>query len=180
MVEKGLTPVDRPAEFVRLWTLNARRVYAYIRTTVPNRSDADDLFQETSLVLWDKFDQFSPGTNFYAWACRVAYLNVCNQRRRKEPGTLAFDDALLELLHGDQLAAGDAVEQELNALADCYAKLRPVDQDLLRRRYVEGATIQRVAIEVGRPVEGLYKAMRRIHETLFICIQRRLEEEEGS
>lgn len=170
--------MDRTPEFVDLWTRHARRVYAYIRTMVPNRADADDLLQETSLVLWEKFSQFASGTDFHAWACRTAYLNISNFRRRKQASMLLLDDELLEMLHHEHLASGTSIEQELNALADCYAKLSAIDQDLIGRRYEEGATVRKVATEVGRPVEGLYKAMRRIHEALFRCIQDRLGKED--
>ena len=89
------------------------------------------------------------------------------------------DDELLELLDADLAAEGDEMEAELKALADCYGKLRPRDQDLVRRRYRAGASMRTVSDEVGRTVEGLYKAIQRIHETLFQCIRRHLAEEQG-
>ncbi len=53
----------------------------------------------------------------------------------------------------------------------------PADRDLLRRRYETGATIKSVAEAVGRSVEGMYKAMRRIHETLRDCVERKIKSE---
>ena len=34
------------------------QLFGYIYSLVRDLDDADDLFQQTSLVLWDKFDQF--------------------------------------------------------------------------------------------------------------------------
>src|SRR5215218_100140 len=62
--------------FLRLFLQNQRRLYAYILTLLPNRADADDVLQETSLVMWDKFDPADPPTDFLAWARRVAYHKV--------------------------------------------------------------------------------------------------------
>ena len=53
----------RPAKstvFLPLFLKNERRLYAYILTLLPRRADADDVLQETSLVLWDKFDETEP------------------------------------------------------------------------------------------------------------------------
>ena len=72
-----------------------------------------------------------------------------------------------------------SIREELDvaqsALLDCVNELPPGDRDLLHRRYEAGATIKSVAAAVGRSAEGLYKAMRRIHDTLHDCVQRRLK-----
>ena len=51
---------DKNRLFLRLFLQNQRRLYAYILTLLPNRADADDVLQETSLVMWDKFDADGP------------------------------------------------------------------------------------------------------------------------
>ena len=37
-------------------------------TLVRDLNDADDLFQQTGLVLWRKYEQFDPSRSFVAWA----------------------------------------------------------------------------------------------------------------
>ena len=75
----------------------------------------------------------------------------------------------------------ESMREELDlgrlALLDCIDELPPGDRDLLRRRYELGATIKSVALAVGRSVEGLYKSMRRIHNTLYDCVHRKLTSE---
>ena len=83
-------------------------------------ADADDLLQETSLVLWEKFGQFRSGTDFYAWACKIAYFSVCNYRRRHVIATLFIDDEVLALLDADLVSAGDEIDGELKALSECF------------------------------------------------------------
>ena len=43
---------DPQIEFVRLLLRHERRIYAFIRSLLPNRDDAEDVLQETSIVLW--------------------------------------------------------------------------------------------------------------------------------
>ena len=45
---------------------------------LPNEQDAQDVFQRTSLVLWQKFDQFDSDRDFLPWACGVAHYEVRN------------------------------------------------------------------------------------------------------
>src|SRR5688572_23508061 len=47
-----------PQQFLRLFLENERRIYAFIVSILPNLSDAEDVLQETSLILWQKFAQF--------------------------------------------------------------------------------------------------------------------------
>ena len=61
-------------EFVRLLTEAQGPVYGYLMTLIPDRSRARDLLQETNITLWKKAATFEEGTNFNAWACKIAYF----------------------------------------------------------------------------------------------------------
>ena len=63
-------------EFVSLLTASQRRLYAFICTLVIDRTDADEVLQETNLALWEQAERFEAGTDFVAWACRVAHYKV--------------------------------------------------------------------------------------------------------
>ena len=60
--------------------------------------DAEDLLQETAVVLLQNWRDFQPGSNFFSWACQTAYYLVLNYRRRKERRLLIFDEDVLEKL----------------------------------------------------------------------------------
>ena len=59
----------RHEEFVSLVRRYTNQMLAYIDALLLNRTDAEDLFQETCIVLWQKFDEFIPGTNFSPGLC---------------------------------------------------------------------------------------------------------------
>ena len=67
---------DPSQDFVALFLAHQARIYAFIVTLLGNRSDADDVLQETGITLFQKFSTFQPGTDFLAWACRVAKNKV--------------------------------------------------------------------------------------------------------
>src|SRR4051812_23964504 len=68
--------------FLRLWEAHRRRVFHFILALLPAVQDAEDVLQETSIVLWRKFGEFEPGTNFLSWAHKVAHFEVLRHRRK--------------------------------------------------------------------------------------------------
>jgi RNA polymerase sigma-70 factor (ECF subfamily) len=52
--------------FLRLFTAHEGAVRAFVRRVVPTRADADDVMQEVSIVLWEKFTAFREGADFKA------------------------------------------------------------------------------------------------------------------
>jgi RNA polymerase sigma-70 factor (ECF subfamily) len=169
-----------PEQFLRLFMESERRIYAFIVSVLPNLTDADDILQETSLILWKKFDQFRPGTDFVAWACRTAQFEVLKFYEKQGRSKLRFDAEGLEILQQEVVVMGPMIEAQQTALARCLERLSDRDRDLLRRRYVDDATPKQIAQLVGRSLDAVYKALTRIRDSLLNCIQRKLEQEAGS
>ncbi len=170
---------DKSRAFLRLFLQNERRLYAYILTLLPNRTDADDLLQEVSLALWDSFDASSPPDHFLAWARRIAYYKVLNFSRQSRRLQHRLSQVFLERVA--ETAAEQAEVLQLDdrraALAGCLEKLAPRDRDLLARRFADGATTQSTSEQVGRSVDAVYKALAKIRQLLFDCVQRTLGRE---
>jgi len=170
------TESTKTERFVRDLTENTRRIYAYIFALVPNWTDADEIFQETSAILWTKYDDYQPGTNFRAWAFRIAYNKVLQFRKAEGKNVLRLSDEFIDAVDREASTAGGISERRLRLLADCYGLLRPQDRQLIDLRYEPGATTKSVAANVGRSPDAVYKAMNRIHEQLLECIDSKLEE----
>jgi RNA polymerase sigma-70 factor, ECF subfamily len=169
---------DRVELFVELLTRYQQRVRLFILSLVPNQADADDILQETSAVLWRKFDEFRPGSDFRAWAFQVAYHKVKAFQELHGRKRLVFGPSVLGRL--TTIAAGepDRVPATLDALAACKEQLGEADRDLIERRYQPGATTDSVASDVGRSAAAIYKSVVRIRRALYECIQRKLRQEQ--
>jgi len=166
---------DRTSEFVRLFAEHNRTVYKHILTLLGNAEAAQEVFQETSVVLWEKFSEFSPDTHFSAWACRIAYFEVLKFRQTVGREHLLFNDTLVHALAQQREEDSDLLEERRKALRQCLKKLRSKDQELIDQCYSGGVTIQHIANMTGRPVNTLYKALGRIRRSLFHCVNRVLE-----
>jgi RNA polymerase sigma-70 factor, ECF subfamily len=172
-----MTTNDKASDFVLEWNASSRQVYAFILSLLPNSADADEAFQETGKVLWEKFSEYQSGSSFTSWACRAAFISAMELRRRKRRSPLAFSDTFVEAVECGFPKHVETLSVRHSALIECMEKLTTSDRDLLRRRYVDGGTVATVAAEVGRSIKVVYKELGRIHESLFRCIERTIRQE---
>src|SRR3954467_6850505 len=93
-----VTDVDRNKQLMALMTRHQRQIFSYIYTLVPRRHDAEDLLQETSLVICEKFPEFEIGTDFVAWACQIAYWRVRYSRQKFARSKVVFDQEIVDVL----------------------------------------------------------------------------------
>jgi RNA polymerase sigma-70 factor (ECF subfamily) len=166
---------DRVDEFVRLLAQNQRRLYVYVHTLVPNHADAEEVLQNTNLVLWREFGSFEPGTNFAAWSCRVALNQVLAWRRKRQRDRLQFSDTALAAVAAEADDRADELDDRDHALAGCIDKLPADHREMLRLRYGESGSIEAVAERMRRTVDATYRALSRIRHTLHECVTRTLE-----
>ena len=169
---------DKIELFVELVTRYQQRVYLFILSLLPNRADAEEVLQETNLVLWRKFDEFQPGSDFRAWAFQIAYYKVLSFRQRQNRERLLFSEEFLRKVATAATEIPDGFDARQQALVDCIAKLSATDRDLINRRYRIGGSVRAVAEELGRSVNAIYKAVVRVRRALHGCIERTLAMEE--
>ncbi len=169
------------AEFVRLLTDAQGPVYGYILTLIPDRSRARDLLQETNITLWKKAATFEEGTNFNAWACKVAYFHVLAFRRKMAREKLVFDDDILDYLaeRNDERVDEDAADARTRALQRCLQKLPEHHRKLVEARYQPGASVQGIAAEQERTVGSISQTLYRIRHNLMACIEKTLSAEQA-
>ena len=172
-------PKPDATQFVRLLTLNERRVYAFILSLVPNWADADEILQETNVRLWNEFDKFKPGTDFGAWACTVARYQVLTFRKKKGRERVQFTDEFLDVVAREAQSDDDTAARH-HALARCVDELTPQHRELLRAFYEPGASGDAVAVRFNRTIDALYKALSRIRRLLHGCVVRRMKAQVGT
>jgi RNA polymerase sigma-70 factor (ECF subfamily) len=165
---------ERIDAFVRLLGQNQRRVFLYVMALVPNWNDAEEIIQETNLVLWREFAQFALGTNFAAWACKVAFHQVLAWRKKKQRDRLEFSPAFMEAVAEEAATAADALEERSQVLAGCIGKLPEAHRDMLKLRYSDGLAIEAIAKQLDRTVEAVYRALSRIRQTIHACVSQTL------
>lgn len=173
IVQNSFQP-ERVEVFVQLLGQHQRRIALYVMSLIANRTDAEEILQETHLKLWREFDQFQLGTNFSAWACRVAYHQVLAWRKRRQRDRLEFSETFLDVVGREAESSAEELEERVSALVHCMDRLPSAQRELLTLRYTHELKIEEVALRVGRTVEAAYRALSRVRQLLHDCVTRTL------
>ena len=159
-------------EFIRLMTEHQGRLFAYIFSLLGNPDAANDVLQEVNVVLWRDSLEFRPGSNFKAWAFRVAHFQVMAWRQRQIRDRLVFEDSLLEALATGARECDDLFDRRQERLTGCLEKLTPDQREMIRKRYADGRPLQSMAAELGMTANALMQSLFRIRQRLMICVSR--------
>lgn len=71
------------SEFEEQALVHLDRVFQFAVRLTRNRTEAEDLVQETYLRAFRHFDQFDPGTNCRAWLFAILHNTFLNQVKRQ-------------------------------------------------------------------------------------------------
>jgi RNA polymerase sigma-70 factor (ECF subfamily) len=165
---------DSSKRLMALMTRHQRQIFAYIYTLVPRRHDAEDLLQETSVVICEKFSDFTPGTDFVAWACQIAYWRIRYSRQKFARSKVVFDQTVLDAVAQTAGTMLVEIDERHEALGLCLQKLPVRDRELVLTRYEPGCGVEEAARRSGRSLDAAYKALTRIRKLLFDCVSHQL------
>lgn len=157
-------------EFVRLLTTHHDDLLRFVRTLIPNASDAEDVFQRASVSLWKKHDEFDNSRSFFSWACRFVHFEVMNYRKRVSRDRLTFSDDIIEMLAEEAVEVQPTLELRRKALESCISKLDTDDRLLLERRYSEHGSVARLSEDLNCTPRQLYKSLERLRRSLMLCV----------
>ena len=167
---------QRVQEFIRLLVAGQSRIYAYIMAVVGNRNDADDIMQETTSKMWQKFDTFESGTDIVAWGIAIGRYRIMEFRRkqRKEARIRFSERTFIELEQESQKRLED-IDDYLNSLKNCVEKLPPRDKSLVDLRYEQGLPVKDISMRMSKTVQNVYYHLSRIHNSLLMCVKGSIE-----
>ncbi|MGB8168242.1 MAG: sigma-70 family RNA polymerase sigma factor [Chthoniobacteraceae bacterium] len=169
-----MSPPDRAEEFVFLLARHERLLGAYVMTMVPHPADADDILQEAKVVMWRHFAKFETGTNFGAWARKIAFHQVLAHRKRKQRDRLDFSEDFLRTVSEEVEASADHLERRAQVLHDCIARLPAEHRDALHLRYHENLSLEDMAARLSRTVGALYRLLSRVRHVLHECVTKNI------
>ncbi len=160
-------------EFVRLLTAEQGRLSSYIRMLVFDHHEANNVLQETNLILWRKVGDFQLGTSFVAWARKIAYWQVQAHLRDKKRDRLCFSEELAQQL-ADTYLPQEREDELRGALRKCMQVLGNRELELLRWRYEDEVPVVDLAEKTGKTPSAIKSRLMRVRKSLFACIQQRL------
>jgi RNA polymerase sigma-70 factor, ECF subfamily len=166
-------------QFAEQFVLNQDRIYGYITTLLPNRHDAEDVFQQTSLVLWKKWEEFDFCSDFLHWACGIAHNEVRNFLKGRGRDRLVFNDEMMSDLADVRIKMQANSSTHRDALIECMKRLTFTWRELLSRCYSGKESMPAVAKQFHMTPNALYLRLRKIRRDLLACIHKTLDDGDG-
>ena len=157
--------------FLREFTANEPAIRAFIRCLLPARGDADDVMQETAVVLWQRYAEVRFVTEFRPWAFGVAKKKVLSWMRDKGRDRVVLSEAMVNLVADVVTTSEEALDLQRELLRQCVERLEPSQRTMLMAAYQPKAKIQEVARGSGRTVGGFYQWLHRMRKLLLDCVQ---------
>lgn len=164
--------------FIQALTESQPRLYGYILTLLADHDAAQDVLQNTNMVLWRKAEEFDLDTSFVAWSSSVAYYEVLAYRKRRAQSKHLFDDKVLEQVATVAADTSEQSQEKAAALQKCLQELPKPQLELIRQRYDANGSIPSMAETLKKTEAALIQSLYRIRRRLAECIQRRLAAQE--
>jgi RNA polymerase sigma-70 factor (ECF subfamily) len=166
------------SNFMKLFLEVECDLRAYLLAVCRDWHVADDLFQETSCVLWEKYEAYDESRPFIAWAMGIARLECLKWRQKQARSKECFSEAIISLL-AETAAAGKPAENKLlPLLRQCIDKLNPQGRLVLSQRYEHGKPIEEIAALISKSVGAVKMLLKRTRMALRKCVEdkQRMEE----
>jgi RNA polymerase sigma-70 factor (ECF subfamily) len=157
-------------EFLQLITKFQGRLFGFLLSLLGDVDQANEVLQETNLVLWRKSDEFQSGSDFKAWSFRVAHFQVMAFRQRQIRDRLVFSDEVIEQFSRDAVTQDDAYEQRIELLGVCIDSLSERNRDVLCRFYDQGESLDTIAASLKRTANAVGQMLFRIRKSLIQCV----------
>jgi RNA polymerase sigma-70 factor (ECF subfamily) len=167
----------RTLEFLKLFVRHQQEIYAYILTLVPHVHDADDLFQDGMTVMWKKFGQFQPGTNFAAWGIQIMRFQILDYRRNlARSKRVLIEDELFDVLMDHMPTIQNEVAARIEALRKCQSLLDNRSKRIIKMRYERNISVEKIASYLKLSRRHVYHILGQINSVLLRCMRRTLAE----
>lgn len=160
-------------EFVR----HRSTLFSYVLSLVREFSFAEEVLQELAVVVCDQWADFRPGTNFQAWAMRIARNKIHTLTRSARRLILLSPEAMEGI---ERAAAAESRPGWLEAVQNCMEGLEERARTLLSLRYQKGLSGQEIALKLQMPVTAVHMALSRARASVGRCVEGRLAEGEPS
>lgn len=173
---KHTTPSGRD-DVLREFVKHRSHLFAFILSVVRDFAFAEEILQEVAVVVCDQWEDFTPGTNFGAWAAQIARNKIFNLNRVSRRELPLSPEAIAAI---ERAAEVESEASGLEAVRTCLESVTERVRGILSMRYREGLSGAEIARRTKSTVTAVHMALSRARSALARCVETRLAREEGA
>jgi RNA polymerase sigma-70 factor, ECF subfamily len=162
------------------------RLYRFLLRLVRDRSEAEDLFQQTWIHVAEKIRRFDPSRNFDAWLFTVARNLAIDHLRRIRPASLdqpisegESQETALDRLTAHEPAPLDRIleNERASRVGAALDELPFAYREVMTLRFEEEMKIEEIAQVLGIPLSTVKSRLRRSLEQMRNSLETRYARE---
>lgn len=146
-------------DFERLVMEHKSTIYSVCYMFTETKSEADDLFQEVLISLWQGLGSFRGDASVRSWVYRVSMNTCISYKRKKKLPTVALD------FSPDAVAPDSPTSKQARMVHDRIAALEPFDRAIVLL-WLEDMSYDEIAAIVGISTKNVGVRLVRIKEKL--------------
>lgn len=163
----------RPRNSAITWMQILPAVSAYVRSTILNYHDSEDIIQNIAVVFAEKYDRLDPSRKVLPWILRIARYEVVNYFRSQGREQIIFDEKTLQRIQRAYHVIHDESEGIKKALHTCIESLNDRPRHVLKLRYLREMEIGDISRRLGLSSNAVYIMLCRVREALAKCVQKK-------
>lgn len=146
-------------DFERLVMEHKSTIYSVCFMFTETKAEADDLFQEVLISLWQGLTSFRGDSNMKSWIYRVSMNTCISYKRKKRVKTVALE------FSPDALVPDSPESRQARMLHDRISKLEPFDRAIVML-WLEDLAYDEIAAIIGISAKAVGVRLVRIKEKL--------------
>lgn len=162
------------SEYSKLIIEGQHRLFGFVFSLLGDNAASWDVLQETNIILWQKQEQFELGTNFDAWARRIARFQTMAylRDRKRMPLDLMTPEVMESFGHElENELEPEKMDEKLSILSKCREKLKERSRKMLELYYEQNLSVQQVGEALSMNPNATKQALLRIRRSLHDCIE---------
>lgn len=164
---------DQQQQVLQLFVRHQARIKGFIVSLMGNFAAADDVLQETFLVVQQKADSFELDSNFIAWSFQIARFQVMKAQTRHNRTAERFSPETLEALAASA-PTEPFDEAKMAVLPGCLEKLAPQTRRIVDLFYQHEHKPREIAALLNWTPAAVSVALSRARTFLRACIEQQL------
>lgn len=148
-----------PLDFERIVMENKSTIYSVCYMFTETKLEADDLFQEVLISLWQGFESYRGDASLRSWVYRVSMNTCISYKRKKHIKTVPLEFSV------DSMALDSPSSKQARLLHERISKLEPFDRAIVLL-WLEDIPYDEIAAIVGISSKAVGVRLVRIKEKL--------------
>ena len=149
----------QPLDFERLVMEHKSTIYSVCYMFTDTKAEADDLFQEVLVSLWQGMDSFRGDASLRSWVYRVSMNTCISYKRKKKIQTVPLE------FSADAVSPDSPESKQAKMLHERISRLEPFDRAIVLL-WLEDMPYDEIAAIVGISAKAVGVRLVRIKEKL--------------